>query len=281
MKPNSYSALLLFTSLISLQAFSQQQPYQYQVEVIYKLTSQPDSTDKKSIKEEFVTLLIGNAQSIFCATQYLVMDSAITAELTKGNTFGPPMGFFLANGTHNSLVVFKDTSTIFTFEPASRFISPATVYKYEEPKSQFSWTILEDTLSIGGIRCQKATTEFGGRKWVAWFAPSIPINEGPYKFNGLPGLIFRVNDTQQYWNFDLASATTVNKSVEIHFQNKTPQPIKDKETFLSKKKYSRDNRFQLMKLQGGYRFKDPAYSMKKYEEDAKKDNNWIELYNGK
>ena len=273
--------ILSAKTLFSLPTFSQQQPYHYQLEVKYKMTSQPDSTDKQSIKDEFMTLLIGKAQSVFCATQYLVMDSAITAELTKGNSLGPSMGFFQANGTHNSLVVFKDTSTIITSEPASRFISPATVYKYTEPKSQFDWRILEDTISVGGILCQKATVNFGGRKWFAWFASSIPISEGPYKFNGLPGLILKVNDAQQYWNFDLASIKNINKSLKINFKNKTPQQIKNKEEFLSKKKYSRDNRFQLMKLNGGYKFSDPVYFMKQYEKDAKKDNNWIELYKGK
>src|SRR5690606_9550197 len=110
--------LALFAGLISSQAFSQQQPYQYKVEVKYKLTFQPDSTDKSSVKSEFMTLLIGDTQSMYCATQFLVMDSAIRTELVKGNTFGPSMDFFVQHGTKNSLVVFKDSSKIIAYERA-------------------------------------------------------------------------------------------------------------------------------------------------------------------
>lgn len=266
-------------SVSCLQAFSQRQPYAYQVEVNYKMTYQPDSTNPKGIQQEYMTLLVGAKQSVFCAKQFLVMDSAITAELSKGNSLGPSMGFFLANGTHHSQVVFKEATKLITFEKASRFITPAVVYRYEEPRAQFSWEISADTTSIGGIVCQKATTRFGNRKWVAWFAPSIPISDGPYKFHGLPGLILKLSDEQNYWNFDLASIKNINKSLSISFLNKTPQPLKSKEEFLAKKKYMRDNRFQLMQLSGD-RFSNPAAFMREFEEKARQDNNWIELYKG-
>lgn len=35
-----------------------------------------------------------------------------------------------------------------------------------------------------------ATTQFRGLTYTAWFALDIPINEGPWKFHGLPGLIW-------------------------------------------------------------------------------------------
>ena len=240
------------------------------------MTSQPDSTDKKSVETEYMTLLSGQEQSLFCATRYLLMDSAITAESAKGNNLGPSMGFFQANGTHNSLVIFKDTNSIITYNNASRFIVPATIYRYTEPKAELHWTILEDTLSIGSVRCQKATVNFGNRNWIAWFAPSIPISDGPYKFCGLPGLIFRIYDAQQYWNFDLVTLNNKSTTLKINFLNKIPKPIKDKQAYLALKKYSRDNRFQLNLLNGD-KFSDPAAFIKQYEQEAKKDNNWIEL----
>lgn len=240
------------------------------------MTSQLDSTDKESVESEYMTLLSGQEQSLFCATRYLLMDSAITAESAKGNNMGPSMGFFQANGTHNSLVIFKDTSSIITYNNASRFIVPATIYRYTEPKTQLNWTILNDTLLIGNVRCQKATVTFGNRNWIAWFAPSIPVSDGPYKFCGLPGLIFRIYDVQQYWNFDLVTLSNKSTTLKIGFLNKVPKPIKDKEAYFVLKKYNRDNRFQL-KLLSGAKFSDPAAWRKEYEQEARKDNNWIEL----
>lgn len=59
----------------------------------------------------------------------------------------------------------------------------------------FNWTIInEETREIGGYTCHKATTTFRGRSYVAWFAPKIPINAGPWKLAGLPGLILEATD---------------------------------------------------------------------------------------
>lgn len=258
---------------------AQHQPYNYSLEVIYKMSFQPDSTDSKSIKEEFATLLIGKQQSLFCATQYLVMDSAISSESSKGNKWGPPMSFFVANGTHNSLVIFKTANDIITFDNPCRFVT-SDIFSTKELRSAIVWKILNDTMNIGGINCQRAEANFGNRKWIAWFAPSIPVSDGPYKFGGLPGLILRINDFQHYWNFDLASIKQVDKTIKISFWNKIPITLKSKKDFFETKKYMRDNRFQLQELSGD-KFSNPAVFKKKFEEQAKKDNNWIELYNGK
>lgn len=54
---------------------------------------------------------------------------------------------------------------------------------------QIVWQITEETMTIDGIETIKAEGWFGGRLYSAWFAPSIPVPYGPYKLNGLPGLI--------------------------------------------------------------------------------------------
>lgn len=59
------------------------------------------------------------------------------------------------------------------------------------------WKIFSDRQKIGEFTTQKATTEFAGRKWTAWFTEEIPINEGPYKFKNLPGLIVKLEDDTQ------------------------------------------------------------------------------------
>src|SRR5690606_10669622 len=59
------------------------------------------------------------------------------------------------------------------------------------------------TKKVNQYNLQKATCDFGGRKWTAWFNTEIPLNEGPYKFHGLPGLIFEVSDSQNQFVFKL------------------------------------------------------------------------------
>ena len=265
----------LFLVLLSLFCRSQSQPYKYTTRVVYKLNKQTDSTDQKIIKEEFTVLLLGKEQSLFCAQTYLIIDSAYHREVSNGNTLGPSMSFFSSNRIENEEVIFKLNTQIITYDRLAKFIP--TIFKYSEPKPLFTWIIFNDTLSIGGITCQKAETNFGNRKWTVWFAPSIPISDGPYKFNGLPGLILKANDEKQYWNFDLANISQIDTTIKIIFFNRIPQTLKDKSTFFARKAYSRDNRIQLMELDG-YKFPNKEKTRKYFEEMAQKDNNWIELY---
>lgn len=76
------------------------------------------------------------------------------------------------------------------------------IYAYytEDP---MKWTLHSDTQTFDGLRLQKATTRFGGRNWTAWFTRELPVNEGPYKFRGLPGMIVLLYDDQKYFKFSL------------------------------------------------------------------------------
>lgn len=247
----------------------------YNYEIVYKMTSQPDSLDKKSEQTEYMTLLVGKDQSLFCATKYLLMDSAIAAEKQKGNAMGPSFEFLNQHGTKSQLLVFKLKDKLVSYDEIAPFIFKP--YFYEEKRPLLEWKVLNDTLKIGGYTCQKAVTVFGNRKWEAWFATDLPLPEGPYKFHGLPGLILKIADSQKYWQFDVLRVAQVNKTIDINFLGKVPVSIESKAEFLKQKKYNRDNRMQLME-QRGWAFPDRQKSIKVEAERAAKDNNWIELY---
>ncbi|MDR0996024.1 MAG: GLPGLI family protein [Tannerella sp.] len=65
-------------------------------------------------------------------------------------------------------------------------------YKLAEKVPPQPWHIGTDTMTLLGYACQKARTQFRGRSYTAWFAPAIPLDDGPWKFYGLPGLILKV-----------------------------------------------------------------------------------------
>lgn len=56
----------------------------------------------------------------------------------------------------------------------------------------FKWEILDEEKTILGYACKAAASNFRGRNYKAYYAPEIPISDGPWKFNGLPGLILEV-----------------------------------------------------------------------------------------
>lgn len=83
--------------------------------------------------------------------------------------------------------------------------------------SKFNWKISDEKAKIGSYNTQKATTDFGGRKWIAWFASEIPLQDGPYKFYGLPGLIVKVEDEGQNYSWELKGNKKVPNFSETTF----------------------------------------------------------------
>jgi GLPGLI family protein len=76
-----------------------------------------------------------------------------------------------------------------------------TAWHYEEELEAPSWCITDSLKEINGLQCIKAVTSFRGREWIAWFSPDIPLNEGPWKLWGLPGLIVKAYDTKGHYMY--------------------------------------------------------------------------------
>ncbi|WP_192821920.1 GLPGLI family protein [Rufibacter sp. LB8] len=55
-----------------------------------------------------------------------------------------------------------------------------------------TWKLASETKQIKSFKCKKATTTFRGRKYTAWYSTDISLMGGPWKFDGLPGLILAV-----------------------------------------------------------------------------------------
>ena len=68
-----------------------------------------------------------------------------------------------------------------------------------------SWSLTDETVTVLGHKCQKATCHWRGRDFVAWFASDIPIRRGPWLFGGLPGLILKVYDKDRHYTFEAVS----------------------------------------------------------------------------
>ncbi|OPB97247.1 GLPGLI family protein [Elizabethkingia occulta] len=83
-----------------------------------------------------------------------------------------------------------------------------------QSKDEFNWTIIKEENNIKGYKLQKAVTNFGGREWIAWFTQDIPIPEGPYKFEGLPGLIVEINDSKNHYHYELTKVTKLPKAAD-------------------------------------------------------------------
>ena len=91
------------------------------------------------------------------------------------------------------------------------------------------WKLLEDTKSIDGkITLNKAICYFRGRNYVAWYSVETPIKAGPWKFQGLPGLIYEIHDEKKKFNWFLQEVTTTTFNFnDVDIESKETISIKE------------------------------------------------------
>lgn len=85
-----------------------------------------------------------------------------------------------------------------------------------EPYPSQTWTLSNETATILGHRCQRATCHWRGRDFIAWFASDIPIRRGPWLFGGLPGLILKVYDKDHHYTFEAVKIERGNRPIIRH-----------------------------------------------------------------
>lgn len=78
-------------------------------------------------------------------------------------------------------------------------------YIVDEKINKIKWKIENVFKVINDLKTQKAIGEFRGRKYIAWFTNEIPVKYGPWKLNGLPGLILNVHDSKNEVMFNVKS----------------------------------------------------------------------------
>lgn len=87
---------------------------------------------------------------------------------------------------------------------------------YKEPVPDIEWTVEEGIDSLYGYPCMKATAQFRGRIWTAWFTTDIPIGLGPWKLAGLPGLILKAMDQTGAYCFECLELSQTREPMYVY-----------------------------------------------------------------
>ena len=151
----------------------------------------------------------GRVKSVSVIKNQQIAESVINTNQTgNGNVFLP--------NSYISFTIYKDRDEkhIYTLDKVSD-MSETSIFLDEEISPQ-EWTIDSDTCRILDYLCYRATTKFRGREYEVFFTPEIPINEGPWKLYGLPGLILAAKTSDGIFSFQAIGIQKVNdKSISI------------------------------------------------------------------
>ncbi len=91
-------------------------------------------------------------------------------------------------------------------------------YLFEEPIEDKKWQLQNGDTTILGYPCKKASCKFRGRTWNVWYTLNIPISEGPWKLDGLPGMILKAVDSCYRFSFEcIGIKENVNEPMKCRF----------------------------------------------------------------
>lgn len=153
-------------------------------------------------------------------------------------------------------ITYKTFMYVFKDLPESRI----TVYDkagltdygcYIEPLGEQVWTIGDSIKAVLGYECQMAETNYHGRHWTVWFSNDIPLQDGPWKFNGLPGLILEASEPSGQHHFTATGIETYDKEIVPVYQPQNYEQM-SRIDLLKGRRNSIENGMSIFRAQTGY-----------------------------
>ncbi len=106
---------------------------------------------------------------------------------------------------HNEALMHIATTTVGYLEGKTITLEsiPPLLYEVTEDTEIPTWNMVDGNDSICGYLCQKANGMLRGKTWNVLYAEDIPTIAGPWKLQGLPGLLTYATDNEGIHTFKL------------------------------------------------------------------------------
>lgn len=210
------------------------------MEVHYSHSMQEDTIRKSKIKKDSMILRIGNNMSQFFSYYVFWGDSMMNDPSARKKAEDLKIKAFETGDFSEFPGRHTTEDYLYKNYPKGKITITATDlvagFIYEEDYQPQEWVITDSIKKILNLSCRLATCSFRGRKWHAWFSEDIPVSEGPWKLNGLPGLILEAYDKNKDYYY-LATEIKEKGILPITFYNFHKKEFipTDRVTFLSAK----------------------------------------------
>ncbi len=196
MKKQFLLSAALFMLVLSASA---QRPDTAQVLVHYKFTHIRDTINRANPYTENMVLIVGKSASAYRSYDKQMEDALFKKQMQEQLANSPDGRVNISrksSGSATEYYQYPNEHKLVRKEPL--FMNS---YLMTDVLPTIDWKISGDTATFGGLHCQKATTHFKGRDYIAWFCPDLPLHVGPWKLNGLPGVIIEAYDLKKEVDF--------------------------------------------------------------------------------
>lgn len=218
-KINTLLFLLIFSILFSQNSIAT-------MEITYENKIVRDSLNKDQIMYFNYTLLCNEKESI-----YFNRDTKnFYEEVNKPGKYSINNIVELPKYPKVRGSVYKNADDVIAFLPISR-----QIYRFEEPI--LKWEILQEKKVIKGFNSQLAKTKTDtGDVFYAWFTQDIPIQDGPFRFRGLPGMILEVYNKNRTIEIYATETKKSSENISLIEYGNDQINVKSKEIFLNTRK---------------------------------------------
>ena len=252
---------------------------------IYEYKFIPDSANVSDVKTEMMFLDTSKDGSKYYSYTVFNSDSLMKVDLEK--QLAATGSINIRSDMRKGDVRYSVTKTYPDYKTNIHRRLSMDAYSISEDR-KINWKISSEKEKIGEWNAQKAEADFAGRHWIAWFSTDIPIQDGPYKFQGLPGLIVKIEDKTGSHKMELKGIKNIKGNLDINVFEAKEIAVNSKQFQKVLKEYENDPTKGNKQMQmGGATIvmtgKDGNTSkIAKEQEDRlktqiKKDNNRIEL----
>ena len=206
----------------------------------YELTFKPKKDSAKLDKVMTILDITDKNRSVYQDYTIIAQDSIMKVEVEAMQKSGAMKDLSKSMKTPKiSMRIYKTypNMKVQYVEKVANGFMPSNIGYVEEPK--FNWVISNEKQKIGEYNAQKATGEFGGRKWTAWFSTDLPFQDGPYKFSGLPGLIVKIEDQDKNYSWILQGNKKVSDFSEYSYIENVMHATGGKVNEISREKFEK------------------------------------------
>lgn len=196
-----------FILVLSFLSFVFIKSQEVEIEPIIKATYHSSLKYGANFRVNQAFVLLGNTKDYYFAGYKTYLKDTDQEEVIKK---GSGITLSVADYFQERIIKKNGTTSMFGLFRDERLL-------YEE-NAALKWVLYSDTKIINGVKCQLAATNKYGRRWIAYFSTEHQIPIGPYKFTGLPGLIFEIYDTRDDYHFTLVKLEKYTDDFEFNLK---------------------------------------------------------------